>query len=217
MLAREIMSSPVVTVRSDDTVRAAAERLLRGGYASAPVVDDDVLVGIVSELDIVRARAAHDPRSRVRPEAPVAEDPPMFVGDVMTRTVITASPTDDTVDLAGLMARRGVRAVPVVDQDRVVGMISRRDVLRALERADASVLADVEHRLREFDSTEPAAGAAGPAQSRWRVAVVDGVVTVAGPVADDREAAVLRLLVRTVPGVVRVHLLPTGPGPAAAT
>lgn len=200
MRAQDIMSSPVRTVTSAASSRSAAEVMLRHRVASLPVVDDGRLVGMVSEIDIARSRAPHDPRSRARPVRQPAElaDPAHTVGEVMTRTVTTASPHDDTSDLARLLAGSGVRAVPVVDADRhVVGIVSRRDLLRAVERDDGVIGHDVVDRLRALG---------GGTRCPWAVEVRDGVVTIRGPVADDREAEVLRVLASTVPGVVRTHV-----------
>lgn len=135
MRAVDIMSTPVHTVTSTASVHAAAEILLRHRVASLPVVDDGRLVGMLSEIDVARARAPHDPRSRMRmsPEPADLTDPATVVGTLMTREVVSASPGDDTADLASLLSRGGVRAVSVVDDGPVVGIVSRRESIRRWE------------------------------------------------------------------------------------
>ncbi|MFB9628972.1 CBS domain-containing protein [Nonomuraea helvata] len=93
MLVREVMSSPAVTVRSTDPVRRAIRILYSHNIAAAPVLDgSDRLVGVVSELDLLRGEFEPDPRATVRPMPP-AHEPPCRVMEVMTPQVITV--TDD--------------------------------------------------------------------------------------------------------------------------
>jgi CBS domain-containing protein len=92
--------------------------------------------------------------------------------------------------------RYNVRSVPVVDGRDIVGIVSRRDILRAAMRGDEVVTKDVQHRLDEY--------ADGP--RRWTAEVVRGVVTITGEYANDTERAVVAVLARTVPGVVAVDV-----------
>lgn len=201
MRASDVMTTPVTTVHPSDPVRTAAELLLRHEVASLPVVDEQRrVVGMISEIDIARSRAPHDPRSRLRAVLEPGDliDPATSVAALMSRDVVVVRPRDDIADLARVMSARGVRAVPVVDaDDALVGIVSRRDLLRAVERDDAAIAHEVVSRLRALG---------GDGRMPWRVAVRDGVVTLTGSVADGREAEVLRVLVSTVPGVVRTHV-----------
>ena len=196
MKASDIMTRDVVTVRPDTPVREAVALLARHRITSLPVLDDDKsVVGIVSELDLLRDRMPHDPRAHMRPAEDDGPDPARVVGDVMTDTVICLSENADTADLAELLVDHNVRAVPIISGADLVGIVSRRDVLRTLLRDDTAILADVRERLDDY---------AGP--GRWTISVDDGVVTLRGTVADDRQRASLLALARTVTGVVRVHL-----------
>jgi CBS domain-containing protein len=194
MRARDIMTRKVVTVRTDTTAREAAALLSEHGITSLPVLDDDDRVfGIVSELDLIRDRMPHDPRSHLRP-ASESRDPARLIGQVMTDTVVCLPETADTGDLASTMLESNVRAVPIVDGARLVGIVSRRDLLRTLLRDDDAIRAEVSQRLDDY------AGEAG----RWKVRVEEGIVTITGHFGDAQED-VVTVLARTVPGVVRVH------------
>jgi CBS-domain-containing membrane protein len=199
MRADEIMTRLVVTVHADTSVQQAAALLTERGISSLPVLDeDDHVIGIVSEIDLLRNRMPHDPRSHMRTESDERKDPARLVGDVMTATVVCMPPFADAADLVELMLDNNVRAVPIVDGVHLVGIVGRRDLLSTLLRNDAVIRNEVALRLNEY---------AGDSESdRWSVAVEDGVVTVRGAFDDERQRDVVTVLARTVPGVVRVHL-----------
>jgi CBS domain-containing protein len=113
---RDVMTREVVTVSPGDPVVLAAELMLERRHTSLPVVDDGRLIGIVSEADILT-----NPLSG-RPEY-------AMVSAVMTRTPITVN-VDATVGHArALIADRGLRTVPVVEGDRLAGVLSRSDLV----------------------------------------------------------------------------------------
>jgi len=126
MRLREIMSTPVVTLRSDSPVSSAAELLVEAGFGAAPVVDEHgALVGIADEADLVRGR--------VVPDGWQVETPPeVSVSQVMTCDVVAGGPDDDVADTVATMLDRHIRSVPVVSGGRPIGIVSRRDVLRAV-------------------------------------------------------------------------------------
>lgn len=130
MLARDVMSSPVITLRPDTPTHAAAALLVSHGFTAAPVVDDERrVVGIATEADLVRGR--------IRPEGWPAESAPEgTVAAAMTPTPITMRPEDDLADIATLMLDERIRSVPIVDDGVLVGMVSRRDVLRCVARRE---------------------------------------------------------------------------------
>jgi CBS domain-containing protein len=194
MQARQIMTSPVLTVRADTTVREAATLLLEHRITAAPVVDaGGELIGIVSEGDLVVDRFGHDPRNQVRP---VQDEPPgpQTVGEVMTTPVIALGPSADAADLAETMLGSDVRSIPIVEGATVIGIVSRRDLLRTLVRDDDAIRADVVDRIAHYR---------GPVGS-WDVQVTDGAVVIVGDLHDDGRAAIA--LARTVPGVNSVHV-----------
>src|SRR5512133_1663439 len=99
MQARQIMTTPVFTVRPETTVRETATLLLEHRITAAPVLDaDGELIGMVSEGDLVVDRFGHDPRSQLRP---VEDEPPgpQTVAEVMTTPVVALGPSADAADL----------------------------------------------------------------------------------------------------------------------
>jgi CBS domain-containing protein len=196
MKASEIMSRPVITATVDTPAREAIALLAEHHITSLPVVDDDGdVIGIVSEVDLLRARVPHDPRAHLLPHHDVG-DPPRIVGDVMSDAVVCLSENADAADLAQVLVDNRIRAVPILRGGDLVGIVSRRDVLRTLLRDDTAIFADVRERLASF-AGEP---------DRWRVRVDEGVVTVRGKFSSDHEADAVTSLAATVPGVVRVHV-----------
>jgi CBS domain-containing protein len=131
MKARDVMSSPVITVRPDMPVAAAAELLVSHGYTAAPVVQDGHVIGIVTEANLMRGQ--------IRPEGFSAmwdKPAPRTVREVMTAAPVGMSPDADLADVVSLMLETNVRSVPVIDDGALVGIISRRDVLRAVVRGE---------------------------------------------------------------------------------
>ena len=194
MQARQIMTSPVVTVRSDTTVREAATLLLENRITAAPVLDaGGELIGIVSESDLVVDRFGHDPRNQVRP---VQDEPPnpQTVGEVMTTPVIALGPSADAADLAQTMLGSDVRSVPIVEGATVIGIVSRRDLLRTLVRDDDAIRAEIVDRIADYRDPD----------GTWDVQVTGGAVLIVGDLGDDGRAELA--LARTVPGVGSVHL-----------
>lgn len=195
MQARQIMSNPVVTVRPGTTVRDAAAVLLEHRITAAPVLDDaNELVGMVSEGDLVGRRFGQDPRSHVRP---VEDEPtgPRTVGEVMTTTVAALGPSADAADVAAEMLSADVRSIPIVEGLTVLGIVSRRDLLRTLVRDDADIRADVLARLApDREVTDD-----------WDAAVTDGRVMLLGHF-DEHAARAALAATRTVPGVLAAEL-----------
>lgn len=150
------MTREVVTLSPEMTVEAAAERLVQRGISGAPVVDDrGRLVGVLSESDILRrlkgiAEEALGKRyltSRVHSldllaflgerqhaavEAVYRQLRESKVSDVMTKHVQSVRPTDSLEKVAATMIEHDVNRLPVVDMERVVGIITRADLARVL-------------------------------------------------------------------------------------
>jgi len=196
MRVRDIMSHPVFTVRSTDPIEGAAALLADRQITAAPVVDGDGrLIGIVSEGDLLRDRVPQTPTAHLRPVAP-HHDRPRVVAEVMIRKVVTAWPVEDVSDVARTMLAHDVRSVPVLDDGRLVGIVSRRDLLRAVVRSDA-VLRDEAQRFLD--------GYAG-GDRRWTATVTDGIATVDGSFDDETEQCVVSVMVKAVPGIEAVRL-----------
>ena len=122
--------------------------------------------------------------------------PTVTTGDVMTRDVLALSEDADAADVARLMRESSLKSIPVLRGDAVVGIVSRRDLLRSIARDDAAVREDVLLRLREY----------ADGQVDWQVDVDAGVVTITAP-ADEVAGQTALLLARSVPGALRVHLV----------
>jgi CBS domain-containing protein len=192
MLVRDVMTSPAVTVLDNATVKDAIELLERHSIAALPVLDrEGHLVGVVSEADVIREMVVPDQRSH---EMPVRLTPPPFhsrVADVMSNHALTVTSDTELAKAADLMTTTVVKSLPVVDHGRVVGMVSRRDIIRLLSRQDPQIEAEIDALLRE-------------AGQDWMVDVRDGIAMLEGPVTEaDRQLA--QTLVCTIPGVIGIY------------
>jgi CBS domain-containing protein len=189
MHVKDIMSAPAYTVCADAPVSEAVALLERRSITAAPVVDaQGVLVGLVSELDLLRQRASG---------AAAADGGGVrSVRDVMSGLPVTAWPEADVTDVASAMVQQSLHTVPVVVEDHVVGIVSRCDVLRTLLPTDAAAEREAQQRLDVY--------AGG--RHRWPVTVHDAAATVGGDFDDDIERLVVEALVRTTAGVRAVRV-----------
>ena len=118
MLVRNRMSGPAVTVRQDADFQKALALMQEKKLRRLPVVDDDgQLVGIVVERDLLVA-AMRYLQSRVE------------VGDIMTRNVVTVGPDTDLAEVARTMLERKIGGLPVLEQGRLVGIITESDIFK---------------------------------------------------------------------------------------
>jgi CBS domain-containing protein len=198
------MTREVITVGPDTSTKYAAEVMAERGFAALPVVDDhDQLVGIVAEADVLRDRLPADPRLHARRDRPTPDAPPsLLVHGVMTAGVRTVEATDDVADVARLFVDDRLRSVPVLEHGRLAGIVSRRDLLRALVRPDDEIRSDV---LRLVEGYTGDLGV-------WDVSVAEGLATIrrtrgVPQVSAEVEERALRALATTVGGVVRVRFL----------
>ncbi|MET3806600.1 CBS domain-containing protein [Nakamurella sp. UYEF19] len=197
MKAREVMSHPVITIRADAGLGLAADMLTRHGFTGLPVTDDDDhLVGIVTEADLLRERLD----STSNPNSPADEHfswrrHRKVVGDVMTTSVESLTPGADTSELARLMLEERIRCVPIVDGRQILGIVTRRDLLRAgVIRSDADIATDISRELAAFSDAD-----------RWSVSVESGRAEIQDHIdsANDRQIAVR--LAMALPGVKGAH------------
>jgi len=201
--ARDVMTGDVVTVGPDTSAKYAAELMADRGFAALPVVDGDHrLVGIVAEADVLRGRLPADPRLHLRRGDEEADDlPPLLVRGIMTAGVRTVEAAGDVADLARLFVDEKLRSVPVLEHGRLVGIVSRRDLLGALVRPDDAIGHDL---LRLVEGYTGELGS-------WQVQVTEGVATIRrtrgtpAPTAES-ERRTLRALAHTVPGVVAARV-----------
>ncbi|GAA4039473.1 CBS domain-containing protein [Nonomuraea soli] len=195
MLIREVMTGPVVTVHPTDSVRHAIRLLYQRNITAAPVIDrTGRVVGVVSELDLLRGEFEPDPRAHALPVHGLDEPPPRTVAEVMTSHVITVSETTDVTYAVDLMVGKRIKSLPVTRGDKLVGIVSRRDLMGMLARPDEDLRDDVTAALREQYPFGP----------RWEIDVHNGIAELSGqsnPYAD----SIADVIARTVPGIVRVR------------
>lgn len=136
----DIMTSVTVTDSTSGTLRGAAEQMWRQQTGSLVIVDGDSITGIITERDVLQAIAAG-----ARPDtAPIA--------DIMTRDLITVGPDTSVRDAARLMATHWIRHLPIVDDGKLVGIISQRDVtgvFAAMWQESGLPEIDVDNLVRE--------------------------------------------------------------------
>ncbi|QUQ64039.1 CBS domain-containing protein [Kutzneria sp. CA-103260] len=196
MRAQDVMSSPVVTARPDQSVKEIATLLAERGFTSMPVVDDDHVVGMVTEADVLRDRIPVDARTRIWRDENVQTHPAPTVAEVMSTPAVAVTPGVDCAVLARMMLDDHVRAVPVVDGGRgVVGIVTRRDLLRAIATDDATVLIAVRSRLAAYGGAD-----------RWSVTVHDGVVEIVDDFDDATDRHVAQVIAESVAGAAEVRV-----------
>jgi CBS domain-containing protein len=198
MRARDIMTTPVHVIWQNAPVESAAELLTEKSVTALPVVDaKGALVGMVSEGDLLWHRVPTDPTAHLwRHLENSSERRPGTVREVMSARPVTATPDADVADIAEVMLRHNVRSVPIVDDRDVVGIVSRRDILRAAVRGDDVLAKEVQHRLDEY----------ADGVRRWTATVDGGVAAISGDFTNDTERTVVTVLTRTVPGISGVKL-----------
>ena len=195
MRAKDLMTTPVVTVRLDTPAKEAARLLASRGFTALPVVDDETVLGVVTEADLIDGRILPDPRSLIGDDPPPPPAPRAhLVADAMTNDPVVVASTTDAVEVARVMLERHLRTLPVVDDGRLAGIVTRRDLLRTIARHDRDIAQDVRHRL------------AIACRGSWNVDVTDGVVTLSSDRADASERHVAQVVAAALPGVLGVHL-----------
>ena len=146
MKARDVMVSPVVTVKPYSSVREVAKTLVEKGISAVPVTDDSgKLVGIVSEGDLMHRSEAGTERQRSWWLRLMAGDDMLAadyvkahgrkVADVMTRNVITATPAMPLDEIAILLEMNSIKRVPIVEDGQLVGIVSRANLVQAVASA----------------------------------------------------------------------------------
>lgn len=222
MRAKDVMSDGVMSILADATVFEAAELLVSARVSAMPVVDEqDQLVGILSEADLMRraeiGTAPHHGwlQRLLSDDATKARDyvhsHSQRVRDVMTRNVVTVDADAKLGEVAEEMLKHNVKRLPVVEEGRVVGIVSRADLLQALmsrePKAPAEQRSDEQIRREVTDAL-----ARQPWSSAWptNVVVSSGVVHLWGFVQSEVARKAYRVAAENVPGVksVKNHLRP---------
>lgn len=217
MKAADVMVTAVITVHPDTSVAKIAEVLLANRISAVPVVNDKgALVGIVSEGDLIHRVEAGTERHRswwlelltgkevlayefVKSHARKA-------ADVMTHKVVSVTPNTPLADIASLLEKHGIKRVPVVNNGKLAGIVSRANLVQALvniEHAakanvpldDATLQGDILARLNSKSWFNP---------STVTVVVNDGMVELWGIVDSESEKNAIRVAVEVTPGVRKV-------------
>jgi CBS domain-containing protein len=150
---KDFMNVNVITVSPDDTIFEAAKSLAKSNIAGAPVLEEGKIVGIISISDIIKfidIKLGKLPKlefpgiswlllaflqmqkMRVDMRRELEKATKSKVRDVMTKNVITISPTATIVEAAELMEKHDVNRLPVVSEGKLVGIVARADLIRAL-------------------------------------------------------------------------------------
>ena len=195
MLVRDVMTQDPVTVSRRTSVKEALTLLAQRGVTALPVVEPSGrLYGIVSEADLISETVARDPRAQERPVVVEPLYPPHTVAEVCTRSVVSVRMDDDVATAVELMTSTGAKSLPVLDEDRrLLGIVSRSDVVAALARSDEVIAADIDAVFESLGHGD------------WLVEVEDGAVEIAGP-DGVAERSLAHVVAHTVLGVVEVRV-----------
>jgi CBS domain-containing protein len=224
MKVYEVMTREVITVRPETTIREAAELMATYGVSGLPVVDGrGAVVGILSEGDLILRQV---PRERApwwraffadgeRLARQYQKAAGMTAGEVMTRPALCVSPEVSIDTAASILYSRRIRRLPVLAHGRLVGVVSRGDLVKALADggpdtsvapADAQLVREMRNRMKR----EP-----------WvthRGIVVhgkEGVLSLWGIAESEAEKSALETMARAIKGGrgVESHLVVRAPGP----
>lgn len=186
----DLMTTDVIAVAPDTAIRDAARLMFRNRVSGLPVVDPmDRLQGIITEADFLRLEVAREEGSGTPYER---------VADVMTKGVVTVDRDIPVHEVAKIMCVQDIKRVPVVDDEgRVVGIISRSDIVALFTRPDEVIEDEIrEDLIRRVLFVDP---------DELDVMVRNGIVTFIGEIGTRTEARLLEELARRLDGVIRVE------------
>lgn len=227
MRAADVMTRDVATVAPDTPLTAIAELMLSKRISGVPVVEaDGRLAGVVSEADLMwRAEGEGEPRrswwasllsGRSLAAADFIRTHGTRADDVMTRDVVTIGEDTPIEEVIDLFERRRIKRLPVVKGDRLIGIVSRSDLLRTLALArpepvpaDDSALQD---RLQAILDDQPWIN-----RGRVNVVVEGAIARLSGLVGTETERRALHVAAHSVPGIRGIddNLTVGHPGPGA--
>ncbi|WP_128978477.1 CBS domain-containing protein [Streptomyces roseicoloratus] len=200
----EVMTHSVVTAAPTTSFKEIVRLFADHDISAVPVVDEDRrLLGVVSEADLLRATAElPDLEGRWAGVRLLSQERGVSdaetAAELMTAPAVAAQPGWNLVETARTMHRKEVKRLPVVDETgRLVGIVSRSDLLRPFLRSDTAIRDEIKHDVL--------AGTLRLAPDVLRVAVDDGVVTLTGRVDVRADIPVIVRLCRSVDGVVALH------------
>jgi CBS domain-containing protein len=206
MKVEDVMSTDVVTARPETPLKAVARRLVERRISGLPVVTErGEVVGVISEADLLVKEGgltprrpgllawlldSTDPRVQLKLEARTA-------GDAMTSPAVTIAPYRSLAAAAQEMLGQGINRLPVVKDARLIGIVSRADLVRAFARSDAEVAGEVRDQVEYFL-------ALADDFSQFDVSVDGGEATLGGRVRRRSSAEAVPRMVARIPGVVGV-------------
>ncbi len=204
MKVGDLMTSPVITIGRNASLKEAARRMIEAGISGLPVTDDDgALVGVITEADFVKSESGRRAAKRAlllrwfgdRDVMPSTE---RHVEDVMTADVITLGPDADHAEAARIMRKAGIKRIPIVEDDGTLrGIVSRSDIMRAFARPDSEIIDEIRHHVMgEVLWIDP---------RRVDVQSVEGNVELAGRLETKSDAVLLEDLTKRLDGVVSVN------------
>jgi CBS domain-containing protein len=216
MRAHQIMTRPVYSVLPEATIAEAANIMLQRHISGLPVVDAaEKLVGIVSEGDFIRRSEISTQRKRSRwlkfllgmgeAATDFVHEHGRKISDVMTRVPLTVTEDTPLEEIVTSMETSGVKRLPVMRVDKLVGIVSRANLLQAvasLAREIPDPTADDDHiRKRIIDSLQ---------KNVWcpfglNVVVRDGIVHLSGVITEERSRQAAIVGAENVSGVKKVH------------
>jgi CBS-domain-containing membrane protein len=207
MKVRDLMRSDVLTTRPDESLKDVARALVENRISGMPVCDaDGRVVGVVSEGDILLKERGR-PEQRAAPlgwlldggsRTDLKKATARTAGDAMTTPAITVRPSSSATGAARRMIEHGVNRLPVVTQDeRLIGIVTRADLVRAFSRSDAEIATEIQKDIvQRVLWAEPSA---------IEIVVREGEVQVAGELETRTDVEMFERLVEKVPGVVSVQ------------
>jgi len=215
MRVSDVMTRNIVSIRPDDTILKAARLMLQNRISGLPVVDaEGGLVGMVTEGDFLRRTEINTNRQRpkwiefVVGPGRLADEYTHTSGrkveEVMTQDPVTVEENDSLATVVELMERKRIKRLPVLRDGKIVGIISRANLVRALvttvqeNKAAARSDAAVRDQILQAFVTQPWA-------PRIDVTVKDGIVDLWGTITDDRERKACAVVAENIAGVRRVR------------
>ena len=199
---KDVMTTRVIWVKKDATFREMAVALRDHRVSAFPVIDDDgKVIGVVSEADMLTKEALVDELGifgGILHRRDQAKARGIIAGDLMTTAVVAVRPGDTVEHAAKLMYDRGVKRLPVTDESgRLIGIISRADVLSVFDRTDAAISHEITSDVIRGEFLKD--------PSAIHVTVMDGIVTLTGRPETSEVGHDIVRQVRHVPGVVAVR------------
>jgi CBS domain-containing protein len=221
MKAVDIMTQPVISVAPETMIAEAARLMLQHRISGLPVVDrSGAVVGIVTEGDLLRRSELGTERHRMRwielligPGRLAAEYVDAHarkVGEVMSEDVTSVTPQASLPEIVELMEKHRIKRLPIIEDGRLVGIVSRANLLRTLvqtlvrQASTDGKAASSDAEIRDCILAEISKEPWGP-RSSVDVTVENGVVELHGSITDERERAALQVVAENVPGVKAVH------------